>query len=99
MKKATISQTKNNLSALLDQVRNGETILVMDRNRPIARIEPIASGGSVDPSGRLARLERAGLLRRGRRPTGRDPLLDPPPKPRAGADILEVLLEERREGR
>ena len=36
MKTATISETKNRLSALLDRVRHGETILITDRERPVA---------------------------------------------------------------
>jgi prevent-host-death family protein len=39
MERASISQLKNSLSAYLDKVRSGVTVLVLDRNRPIARIE------------------------------------------------------------
>lgn len=38
---STISETKNNLSALLDRVRAGETITILDRDRPVARLVPI----------------------------------------------------------
>jgi hypothetical protein len=31
MKKATITEAKNQLSALIDQVRHGETIVITDR--------------------------------------------------------------------
>ena len=100
MKTATISQTKNGLSALLDRVRHGETILITDRSRPIARIEPVAlsPAGGAD-AGRLARLERAGLIRRGRLPRADEILKTLPPKPEPGADILATLLDERRRGR
>jgi antitoxin (DNA-binding transcriptional repressor) of toxin-antitoxin stability system len=37
----TISHTKNHLSELLASVREGETLIIMDRKRPIARVEPI----------------------------------------------------------
>jgi len=30
MKRATLTETKNNLSALVDQVQHGETILILD---------------------------------------------------------------------
>ena len=40
MKTATITQTKNGLSALLDRVQHGETIVITDRSRPVARLEP-----------------------------------------------------------
>jgi len=70
MEKATISQIKNSLSAYLRKVRAGKTVLVLDRNRPVARIVPVAAS---DRSGdeRLAELERQGLIRRG---NGKPPL-------------------------
>ena len=39
--KATISDLRNRLSDYLRKVRAGETVLVLDRDRPIARIERI----------------------------------------------------------
>ena len=100
MKMATISETKNSLSALLDLVRHGETVLVTDRGRPVARLEPVASPDEPGrDEGRLARLERAGIIRRA--PEAR---LDQiahvqPPAPAKGGDIVAALLEERRSGR
>ena len=58
MKKATITEAKNQLSALLARVRRGETVVILDRGRPIARIESIVGTESDDADGRLARLER-----------------------------------------
>lgn len=97
MKKATLTETKNNLSALVDQVRHGETILILDRGRPVARLESVLGEGD-DPEGRLARLER-GLLRRASTPLPRDVLMAPPPRTGQGASVLEALLAERRESR
>lgn len=98
MKRATLTETKNNLSALVDQVQHGETILILDRGRPVARLESVWGEGD-DPEGRLARLERQGLLRRGSLPLPREILLAPPPRPVEGASALEALLAERQEGR
>lgn len=97
MKSATITQAKNGLSALIDRVQAGETILITERGIPVARLEPIAP--ESDPSGRLARLERAGIVRMGRRPPPLELLRQPPPDAPAGLSVLEALLEERREGR
>jgi prevent-host-death family protein len=94
MEKATISKLKNNLSAYLRKVRAGETVLVMDRNVPIARIERVASTGGDQ---RLARLEAAGLVRRGSKPLPLKKLLAEPPE--SGESVLEALLEERRDDR
>src|SRR5262245_56837251 len=64
MKTATITEAKNRLSALIDRVRQGETVVITDRGRPVARLESVVTDPSADPAGRLARLERRGLLRR-----------------------------------
>ena len=99
MKVATISQTKNQLSALLDRVRHGETILIVDRDRPVARLEPVVTAEEGDEDGRLSRLERAGLIRRGRGSTSQGVLKKHPPKAVRGGDILQALLTDREEGR
>lgn len=97
MTTATITELKNKLSAYIDRVRAGESILVLDRGVPVARLEP--AGVVDDPSGRLARLARAGLLRAGPG-RGVPEILDrDPPKTRAGASVVDALLEERRRGR
>jgi prevent-host-death family protein len=98
MKRATLTDTKNNLSALVDQVQHGETILILDRGRPVARLESVR-GGDDDPEGRLARLERQGLLRRASVPFSSDVLMTTPPRPSEGASALDALLAERRDGR
>lgn len=96
MKTATITEAKNGLSALLDRVRAGESVVITDRGVPVAVIEPVT--GRVDLDERMGRLERAGLVRRG---TGEPPLeliRTPGPKARDGASAVEALLEERRSG-
>ncbi len=39
---SSISQTKNNLSALLEKVQAGETLIITDHNRPVARVERVS---------------------------------------------------------
>lgn len=97
MKTATITQAKNGLSALIDRVRGGETILILDRGTPVARLEPITGGDDGD--GRVARLERAGLARRGVAAPPIDLILQPGPAVPPGGSVLAALLEERRTGR
>lgn len=98
MKRATLTDTKNNLSALVDQVQHGETILILDRGRPVARLESVVGAAEDDPEGRLARLERQGLLRRASAPLPREILMARPPQAEGGS-ILETLLDDRRNGR
>ena len=40
MKTVNIGELKNQLSAYLRYVRNGEEVVIKDRNRPVARILP-----------------------------------------------------------
>ena len=44
MKQARIAELKNNLSRYVARVRAGETITVLDRNTPVARLVPITQG-------------------------------------------------------
>ncbi|MGH7417744.1 MAG: type II toxin-antitoxin system Phd/YefM family antitoxin [Candidatus Rokuibacteriota bacterium] len=98
MKRAKIAQLKNNLSRYLDQVRHGETVLIVDRDQPIAHIVPLQGrpvGAGADEE-RLTRLERRGLIRRG---TGAIPdWLGKRKPPRLRRSLLRDLLAERESG-
>src|SRR5918912_898449 len=48
MRTVNIADLKNNLSAYLERVRKGEELLVKDRNRPIAKLVPLAVGEDLD---------------------------------------------------
>lgn len=63
MKKASITETKNNLSALIEGLRGGSPVLIVDRGRPVARLEPVAGREEGGQNGRLSRLIRDGVLR------------------------------------
>lgn len=95
---ATITEAKNRLSALIDQVRAGESVLIMDRGTPVARLES-AIRASPDAEGRIARLERAGAVRAALEPPVTELLTTSPPSLRAPASAVAALIEERREGR
>ena len=97
MKKASITETKNNLSALIDGLRGGSPVLIVDRGRPVARLEPVAGREDGGQDGRLSRLVREGVLRPRR--TGPPTALFSASPPRADASAVELLINERREGR
>ena len=40
MKKAGIREARQNLSALLEEVKKGREILITDRGKPVARLSP-----------------------------------------------------------
>jgi prevent-host-death family protein len=98
MKRASITEAKNGLSALIDSVRGGASVLIMDRGRPVARLEPIA-GQSLDQDGRLSRLIREGVIRPARARLTKSAIASEPPRPRGNASALAALIEERRTGR
>ena len=93
----TITEAKNRLSALIDRVQSGESIVILERGRPVARLEPIA--GHADATGRLARLERAGVVRVGTAAVPLDLLRRPAPELTPGASAVAAVIDERRSGR
>jgi prevent-host-death family protein len=48
MKTVNIGTLKNKLSSYLQDVKNGEEVIVQDRKKPIARIVPIKSADFTD---------------------------------------------------
>lgn len=80
-------ELKAALSAHLRRVRNGESVLVTDRGRPVARIVPVGM-----PEG-LARLMREGKLSW----SGRKPVI-PRSRPRLrgrGPTLAEMVTRDR----
>ena len=61
MQTVNIADLKNNLSAWLEQVKNGEELIVKDRNTLIARVMPLAAGEDLDAEEEA--LVAAGLMR------------------------------------
>jgi prevent-host-death family protein len=97
MKRATVTEAKNRLSALLVQVKAGETIEITERGIPVARIEPVAPRGDDDEA-RLARLERAGVITRGGGGVVQEILERRGPRLPAGVSGVDMIIEERRTG-
>jgi len=54
MKSVTIGKLKNELSAYLRYVRNGEEVIVRDRNVPVARIVPFRTVSVTEEEAELA---------------------------------------------
>ncbi len=98
MKPVNVAELKNRLSHYLRLVRKGESLLVRDREQVIARIEPAGGGGRAAGADAewLARLEQQGVIRRGRGRWTAELLVR---RPRAEADVVAALLDEREEGR
>ena len=67
MERVGVKELRQNASVLLRRVAAGESILVTDRGRPIARLSPLTRSG-------IAEIRAAGLVRE---PLGR--MRDAPP--------------------
>lgn len=82
-----IAELKSRLSEHLRKVRAGESLTVLDRDTPIARIVPWQKGGNSlrlrPPLWRAPRLHRVPL----------------PPALKVGGDIVRLLLDERQRER
>ena len=98
MKKVSITEAKNHLSALIDGLKGGSSVLIVDCGRPVARLEPVTSGRESEADGRLSRLVREGIVRPGRGSVPRTLFTVRPPRPKGGASAVGALIEERREG-
>ena len=61
MKTVNIGTLKNQLSAYLKLVRDGEEVVVKDRERPVARILPIRAPATAERE--EAQLVAAGIMR------------------------------------
>jgi prevent-host-death family protein len=83
MRETRIAELKSHLSEYLHAVRRGETITVLDRTTPVARIVPVRERNSL-------RIRKPAP---GAPPPNRVRLLGKPLE--LGFDIVDLLLEER----
>lgn len=96
MYQSTISHSKSAFSSLVDQVRIGESVMITDRDVPVAMLTPVSRqeyrGAAI-----LADFERQGLIRRG--VGGDKPVFDDLPPETLLTGTLSALLDERANGR
>lgn len=97
MTSASVSEAKNQLSALLKLVQAGQSILITDRGVPVARLEPVQLGAGVSP--RVLGLAQQGLVRLPEREPDAAWLDLPRPGVTPGRSASELLIDERRHGR
>ncbi len=82
---AVMAEAKNYLSALIDGLKKSSPALIVDRGRPVARLEPVTSLGEGEQDGRLSRLVRDGIVRPGRTPLANSLFTAQPPRPKRDA--------------
>ena len=96
MKSASISEAKSRLSAYIDRVRRGETVVITDRGKPVARLAPLEPGSKLDQDAHLAELARLGIIRLPLKPPPKR--LPRPVKLKREVDVVRLISEDR-EGR
>jgi antitoxin (DNA-binding transcriptional repressor) of toxin-antitoxin stability system len=93
---ANIAELKNRLSHYLGLVKRGEPVLVKDRDRVVARIDPVLSSieeGSDEEE--LTRLVSMGILRAGK---GKVSDIDFGSRPKMKRSLVDAVIEEREKG-
>jgi prevent-host-death family protein len=101
MKTVNISTLRASLSSILDAVRQGSTVEIIDRTVPIARlvpVEPATDTGNRRLPAWIEKLRRAGVVRVGTLKGVREIIEKRPPGP-AHTGAVEALIEDRRTGR
>jgi antitoxin (DNA-binding transcriptional repressor) of toxin-antitoxin stability system len=99
MRNISITEAKNKLSALIDSLAGGSPILIVDRGRPVARLEAVTLAEVGPENGRISRLFRDGLVRPRRTPPPQRLFSAQPPRAQPGTSAVDALIEERRDGR
>lgn len=91
MKTTSVSELKNTLSAQLKTVMAGEALMVTDRNRPVAVLQPI-HGAEADHA--LAGLAGEGLVQLPRKSLNLRTFFQKP-RARCRGTLTQAILEER----
>lgn len=97
MKSESISSAKNRLSALIKRVQRGDSVVITDRGVPVAKLVPVQLGPGVPD--RILALAQQGLARLPAQVPDTAWLDRPRPQPTPGPGAVDLLLEERRQGR
>lgn len=97
MKSVSVSAAKNNLSALLREVREGRSITITDRGTVVARLVPPPPTRGISP--KAIELAQRGLLILPEKPPTADWARGPKPRLKGNASAVAALLEERESGR
>lgn len=87
MESVGVRELKQQVSAVLDRVKRGETVEITERGTPVALLVPLPAKGVV---------ERLVIERRATRGTGSLNDLPPPLRPKPGRPLPSEVLEQLR---
>ena len=99
MKTVSLAEAKRNLRTLIDGVKAGTPVLIMDHDQAVARLEPIATDNENGRDPRIARLVAQGLARPERAALPPGFFTRKLPHIGDGKSVVAALINERRHGR
>ncbi len=94
MRSVNVAELKNRLSKYLSFAKEGEEIVIRDRNLPVAKLVPFTSGESSDEE---LVLVAAGKMRLPKTSVKVNELLKIPTGKVAASEAIEALLRDRDE--
>jgi len=96
MRSVNVAELKNRLSTYLTYAKNGEVVIIRDRNLPVAKLIPFIA---EDASEEELALVAAGAMRLPEKPLDLDQLWKMPRATVRGNAATQAVLEEREDGR
>jgi len=97
MRTAKISELKARLSAHIQFVKNGEEVLILDRNTPVAKL--VSVGPDVEEAAQMRRLIAQGIVTPPKVPRVKGKKWPEPPGPMISSEVMEQVWREERDGR
>ena len=98
MRSVNIAELKNRLSAYIRFARNGEEIIIRDRNLPVAKIVPFDAAGASDEDLRLVAEGKMTLPEKPLTKKRLEEILKLPRPSVRGRTATQAILDEREEG-
>lgn len=92
MRSVNVAELKNRLSKYLSFAKDGEEILIRDRNLPVAKLVPFSPGEAEEDE---LLLVAAGKMRLPKTAVKLDDLLKIPTGSVTGREAIQALLDER----
>jgi len=99
MKTTTVTEAKAHLSRLLSLVQQGESVLILSRGKPVARLEPVREEATTPTALRVEHLVRRGIVRRPASGLGSDLPVSRSVPVAKDRGLLGALLADREDGR
>jgi prevent-host-death family protein len=92
MRSVNVAELKNRLSKYLTFAKDGEEIVIRDRNLPVAKLVPFSADDSAEEE---LLLVAAGKMRLPKHPVDLEKLLRVPTGRIVGREVTQALLDER----